>query len=330
MESAQQAIEERIIPPAQRASSIHMGPQNYLSVILRLIGMEIFKLRRRVMSKVLVIINIIASIGMFALVAVYVYLFMRSGATLPPGTLQSISEPLRLPMSLFLIQQLLLTLGQVLIVILVSTIVGGEYSSGTIRLMFTRGPTRMQILLSKVGTALVCILLCVIGITILGVLSGLLFNLTTGVALHFTLFSLAWLGNTLLFCLIIVLGLFVYAMMGLLISTLGRASAAGIASVLIWSFVIEPLISLVGAFAGGIGGPMGSFLQALPNYMIGRNISALLTKLAPSVFGGMSSLLYGPTVGSLTILHSILVLAAYLVVFIGLALWVVVRRDISN
>jgi ABC-type transport system involved in multi-copper enzyme maturation permease subunit len=330
MESAQQTMEERIIPPAQRASSIHMGPQNYLSVVLRLIGMEIFKLRRRLMSKVLVIISIIATVGMFALVAVYVYLFMRSGTAALPGTLQSISAPLRLPMSLFLIQQLLLTLGQVLIVILVSTIIGGEYSSGTIRLMFTRGPTRTQILLSKVGTALVCILLCVFGIMILGVLSGLLFNLTTGVALQFTLFSLAWLGNTLLFCLIIVLGLFVYAMMGLLISTLGRTSAAGIASVLIWSFVIEPLINLVGAFSGSLVGPMGSFLQALPNYMIGRNITALLTNLAPSVFGGMSGLLYGSAAGSLTVLHSLLVLATYLVVFIGLALWVVVRRDISN
>jgi ABC-type transport system involved in multi-copper enzyme maturation permease subunit len=330
MESAQQSMEERTFPPAQRASSIHMGRQNYLSVVLRLIGMEIYKLRRRSMSRVLTVISVIAAIGMFALVALYVSLFVRSGSGLPPGALQSISEPLRLPMSLYLIQQLLLTLGQVLIVILVSTIIGGEYSSGTIRLMFTRGPTRTQILLSKVGTALVCILLGVISITILGVLSGLLFNLTTGVALHFALFSVVWLGNTLLFCLIIVLGLFVYAMMGLFISTLGRTSAAGIASVLIWSFVIEPLVSLVGVFASSLGGPMGSFLRALPDYMIGRNISALLTHLAPSVFGGIAGLLYGSTAGSLTILHSILVLAAYLVAFIGLAWWVVVRRDITN
>jgi ABC-type transport system involved in multi-copper enzyme maturation permease subunit len=330
MESAQQAMEERTIPPAQRASSIHMGRQNYFSVVLRLVSMELYKLRRRSMSRVLIVISVIAAIGMFALVAVYASLFVRSGNSLPPGAFQSISEPLRLPMSLYLIQQLLTTLGQVLIVILVSTIIGGEYSSGTIRLMFTRGPTRTQILLSKVGTALVCIILGVIGITILGVLSGLLFNLTTGIALSFALFSLAWLGNTLLFCLIIALGLFVYAMMGLLISTLGKTSAAGIASVLIWSFVIEPLVNVVGAFAGGIGGPMGSFLRVLPDYMIGRNISALLTNLAPSIFGGLSGLLYGASAGSLSVLHSLLVLAAYLVAFIGLAWWIVIRRDVTN
>jgi ABC-type transport system involved in multi-copper enzyme maturation permease subunit len=330
MESARQTMEERIIPPAQRASSIHMGRQNYLSVVLRLIGMEIYKLRRRAMSRVLIIISAIASIGMFALIAAYAYLVMRSGVGLPAGALQSISDPLRLPMSLYLIQQLLLTLGQVLIVILVSTITGGEYSSGTVRLMFTRGPTRTQILLSKVGTALVCVVCGVIGITILGVLSGLFFNLTTGVALHFALFSIAWLGNTLLFCLVIGLGLFVYAMMAMLISTLGKASAAGIAAVLIWSFVAEPLIGLAGVVSSALGGPIGSFLRALPDYMIGRNISALLTHIAPSIFGGMAGLFYDTSSGNLTVLHSILVLAAYLVAFIGLAWWVVVRRDITN
>ena len=206
MESAPQVMPDPMASPSTRASSVLIGRQDYLSVLLRLTEMELYKIRRRTMSRVLSSISIIATLSLFGLIALAAFLTIKNGT--PAQDVRNLTEALRLPTSLALIEQLLLNLGQVLIIILVSTIVGGEYTSGTIRLMLTRGPTRTQILLSKVGAAIACIGLGVVAITFLGVVTGLLLNLTTGVTPSFTFFSAAWPGHVLLYLLIIMLGLF--------------------------------------------------------------------------------------------------------------------------
>src|SRR2546421_6083670 len=240
MESAPQVMPDPMASPSTRASSVLIGRQDYLSVLLRLTEMELYKIRRRTMSRVLSIISIIATISLFGLIALAAFLAINNGTS--PENVRSFTEALRLPRSLALIEQLLLTLGQILIIILVSTIVGGEYNSGTIRLMLTRGPTRTQFLFSKVGAAITCIGLGVVAITFLGVLTGLLLNLTTGVAPDFAFFSVTWLVHVFLYLLIITLGLFTYAMMALFLSTVGRATATGLSAGLTLTFLIEPMI----------------------------------------------------------------------------------------
>ena len=212
-----------------------------------------------------------------------------------------------------------------MIIILVSTIVGGEYTDKTVRLMLTRGPTRTQLLLSKIGAAADAVVLCVVGITLLGILTGFMLNFITGITPTFDFFSMSWLGHALLYMLITMLGLFTYAMMALFLSTLGRATAAGMAGVLTWSFLIEPAISIIGLFGRTISGPLGSFFQALPAYLIGPNISVLLQNDSPYIFPQSPG---AQVPQAATDIHALLVLAVYLVVFIGIALWVNRRRDV--
>ena len=324
MESAPHVTSDPAASPSRRASSVLIGRQDYLSVLLRLTGMELYKIRRRTMSKVLSSISIIATLSLFGLIALAAFLAINNGTS--PENVRNFTEALRLPRSLVLIEQLLLTLGQILIIILVSTIVGGEYNSGTIRLMLTRGPSRTQFLLSKVGAAITCIGLGVVAITVLGVLTGLLLNLATGVAPDFVFFSATWSVHVLLYLLIIILGSFTYAMMALFLSTLGRATATGLAGVLTWSFLIEPVIEVISNFGRNISGPTGSFFQSLPDYLIGTNISALLGNQSQYVFPTSSVAQIAPV----SDLHALLVLAAYIVIFIGLAWWITMRRDVTN
>ncbi len=324
MKFADPLMSEPQVSSPPRASSVRLGRPDYVSVIVRLTSMELYKIRRRAMSKVLGLLGILATLGLFALFALLTFLMSRSGS--PANAIHSFSEALRLPDSLVWTGQLLSTLGQVLVIILVSTIVGGEYTSGTVRLMLTRGPTRTQIFFSKVVAALVCIVLGVVGITLFGISSGFLFNLTTGIAATFAFFSAAWLGHAVLYLLAIVLGLFVYAMMAVCLSTLGRATAAGLAGVLTWSFLIEPLIATISFLGRGIGGPVGSFFQSLPDYLIGTNIRVLLgnqEQYLGSANGGLQTV--GPSN-----LHALIVLAVYIVVFVGSAWWVTLHRDITN
>src|SRR5947209_7313911 len=162
MKASQHMVAESSTPPSSRASSVLMGRQDYISAILRLTGMELYKIRRRLMSKVLSFISVLSVLSIFGLLALAAFLMAKDGT--PPDDILRFSEALRLPGSLSLIVQLLLTLGQIVVIILVSTIVGGEYADKTVRLMLTRGPSRTQFLLAKIGASTVCIMLGVVGI----------------------------------------------------------------------------------------------------------------------------------------------------------------------
>ena len=170
-----------------RTESVILGRQDYIFVLLRLIGMELYKIRRRIMSKVLVSITIALAILIFFLFSVNTFFVMNappesfappcpSSSGLPPGqptptcvppsaaqvaqfkedALRNASEPLRLPTSLNIAVQFALSAGTILIIILIGATAGGEFSIGTVRLMYTRGPTRSHFLLAKVGVAAVC------------------------------------------------------------------------------------------------------------------------------------------------------------------------------
>lgn len=324
MRAAPSTTPQQIVSRQTRAESVLMGRHDYISVVFRLIGMELYKIRRRAMSKVLSVISIITVVSLFTIFTVIAWQTHNSTSPLA----QSISEPLRMPFTFYFIAEVLLLLGEVLIVILASVMAGGEYAAGTIRLMYTRGPSRTQLFLGKVGAILVGILIGVIGLTIIGLISGGLLNLTTGFPQDFTFFSLTWLGHTLLYLLIIALGLFIYAMIAFALSTLGRASAAGIAGMLIWSFVVEQVVvALLAELGTAIGGALGKFFEALPDYTIGKNISSLLATQATGALGPAGPILYSQEE---TVLHALLVLAVYLVLFAGIAWLAVVRRDVTN
>src|SRR5205814_8210939 len=87
--------------------------------------------------------------------------------------LESVSTPLRLPISLNVAVQFALTSCIVLIIILIGTMVRCEYSIGTVRLLFTRGPTRTHFLLAKLGASFISVLIVILLMFILGVLTGL-------------------------------------------------------------------------------------------------------------------------------------------------------------
>ncbi|HJT59468.1 MAG TPA: ABC transporter permease [Ktedonobacteraceae bacterium] len=302
--------------------AVIIGRLDFFSVLLRLIGMELYKIRRRPMSKVLGIISVLAVV-LFFLVVLFVTLVLvqRDGSI---G-----ASPLLPPVAFYLVNQVVLVLGQVLIIILLGTLVGGEYGVGTIRLMLTRGPTRAQFLLAKVGASLVC---CAIGAVVmiaLGILLGFFFNLFTGLPFTFEFFTAAWLGHAVLYILISIFSLFVYSMLALFLATLGRSTAAGIAGALTWLLlgetILRTILDLIGAATGGA---TGDFLRAIPDYFIGSNTGALSQNQNQYLNFFGSSSLSDPS--SINDLHAILVLIVYLAIFIGISLWLKQKRDITN
>ena len=342
-------------------SSVILGRQDYVSVLLRLIGMELYKIRRRVMSKVLGSIAIAIAILIFVVISLGTIYVLNAppesfappcqGSSIqgsqppvsPPqegpssncpqpsaaqlaqfrqDALRSVSEPLRLPSSLNIVVQFALSAGTILIIILIGATAGGEFSIGTVRLLFTRGPTRTQFLLSKLGATIICIVIGILTMSIVGILTGQALNLLSGIAQSFDFLSAAWVAHSMLYLLIAMLDWFMYAAIAIFFGILGRSTVAGIVGAMTWLFV-EPILGGVLRLAGSFSnGPFVNFLKAIPDYFVGNNIGALLQNQGQYVFGGSGS--------SVSNLHALIVLAVYLIVFIGLAWRLNERRDVTN
>jgi ABC-type transport system involved in multi-copper enzyme maturation permease subunit len=343
------------MPASTRQSSVIMGNASYLGVLLRLIGAELYKIRRRAMSKVLSIIALIIMVMFFCIISIGSFFVLASpsatflsvssclSTTTKTGTpcanqsptqaeldqaklnaLTTVSTPLRLPSSLDVALQLIGVVGLVLIVILTGTIVGGEYSVGTIRLMFTRGPTRTQFFLAKLGAVLVCIVLGVLVTVLLGMLTGAVLNLFTGISSNFSFLTMSWFLHSLLKLLITMLSLFMFAAIALCLSTLGRATAAGVAGALVW-WGLEAIVGSVLALIGNeTSGSLGAVAKAIPNFFISTSINTLSQNQSTYITSNVLR------AGVVPDWQALLVLAVYLIVFIGIAWWVNQKRDISN
>jgi len=336
-----------------QTKSVILGKQSYPSILLRLIRMEIYKIRRRIMSKVLLSIAIVIAILIFLLFSINTFFVLNAPPESfsppcpptnapsqgqaqpncpPPSTaqvtqsreiaLRNASEPLRLPTSLSLAVQVALSAGTILIIILIGSSAGGEFSIGTVRLMYTRGPTRLQFLLSKVGVAALCAMIGILTITLTGILIGQTLNALSSIPQALDFLSANWIAHTLLYLLVAMFDWFIYATIAIFFGTLGRSTVAGIVGALTWLF-LEPILGSILKLAGTFSqGTFGNFLKTIPDYFISNNTGALLQNQGQYIFGGSSS--------SLSDFHALAVLLIYLAVFIGLSWWINERRDVTN
>lgn len=335
----------------ERSASVIPGRQDYLSVVLRLIGMELYKLRRRAMSKALGIIAVALAVLPFALVAFGTFATANAPAgsfspscQAPPGApspncptlsaaqiaqerqeiVAATSTPLRLPEALNIAVEYGLVVGVVLLVILVGSITGGEYSAGTIRLLFIRGPTRTQFLIAKLGASFIVIVIGMLAMVVPGILCGQLFNPVSGIAQMWTFWSGAWLGHALLYLLIAALDWFMFAIIAIFFATLGRSTAAGVVAGIGWLFA-EPILGGVLTLLGDVSrGPAGTVLKAIPNYFISTNFGALLNDQRQYLSFSATS------TPAVSVPHAIIVLLVYFALFIGLTWWINKRRDVTN
>ncbi len=339
---------ENAAPLATRTSTVILGRMDFFSVLLRLIGMELYKIRRSLMSKVLGTVAVALALLVALTVGMEVAInlntparqFVPSCLTQTGGNEQSgcsatelqrnkqallavLSEPLRLPTSL----EMAATQGEfnpaiIVLIVLIGSGAGGELSVGTVRLMFTRGPWRGQFLLAKYGAALVCAVVGVLGMALLGVIAGQLFNMLSGTPQNWDFLNAAWGWHALLYLLATMLNWWMYAVLAVFFGVLGRSTAAGVGGALTWFFV-EPIFSSILTAAGNFSlGGVGAFLSALPAYLMGNNARALQLNQAHYLFGSTGS--------SHSDLSALITLAAYLMVLIGLSWWLNESRDVTN
>ncbi len=338
-------------PDVKRVAPIVMGRKDYLSVLLRLIGMDLYKVRRRLLSKMLLLVGTLVIAFVFLALGIAAWRIASQPVTsyVPPNCavlphnvgcinhqpatladmqhekqriLDGAAQLLNIPGVWNVGERIVIEVLAVLGIILAGALVGGEYSLGTVRLMFTRGPTRLQFLFAKIVVLAIYIVPTIVFLMLLGTVIGGVMAQLVGIGTGLSFFTADRFGHLVLFLLLGMLYWFAYMLMALFFGTVGRSTVAGIVGPLIW-LAIEPLLgNIIAVLTGNFSGGLSDFLKAIPDYFLGNNLTSLLHNQG----NALSFANPGPYADG----HSLLVIAVYLVVFVGVACWLTVRRDVTQ
>lgn len=287
----------------------------------RLIAVEFFKLRKRMMTWVMALLVV----GLVVLL--YSILWSASSRVAHFGehnqfTGVDLRTALFLPGAVPYALQIVGTFGAVFAMILAAGTVGSEYAWGTVRLMATAACGRIQLIAAK--------LLVVFGLTAVGTLLAVAVALaySTIIALYYGSVSGDFVSGAFLRDQLAAYGrtLFVlapYVTLAFSVAVVGRSTLAGVGTGLGVAFA-EPIIDELMRAAG-------SPWKEIPNYLLNANTRIILLQnklpeVLPRFGGGRDELgggAHSPPVAGL-------ILMTYTLVFVAVAFALFRRRDIGS
>jgi ABC-type transport system involved in multi-copper enzyme maturation permease subunit len=284
--------------------------------MIRLIQAELFKLRKRALTGILLII--MAAV----LIVMHLILFAVS-RTIPadvsggPGLRSVLGLPAALPFAL----SILAALGSVLSVILMASSMGSEYTWRTMRTFLTVSESRASLLTAKLAS----VLILVIAGLVIGIVIGIIMSLITSMIGRYTIdpsfVNFDYLRIQFFRFWRTVYIILPYVSIAFLLSILGRSTVPGIAAGIGLPF-LEP-------FAVGLMTLAGGWVAEIPKFLPAANVATLQTMDAiPGGFsGGLGFNMGGDAVGPL---HATLVLGAYSAVCIAVSFWLFRKRDVTS
>lgn len=271
--------------------------------MLDMLRSELFRLNRRTMPKVLLLV--------LAVTVAAVYLLTwgatRSGqfsATEEADLLDS----LRLGNALATGLGFGAIFGSLFVIILAASLAATEYGWGTIRTLLPRGSGRAPFLAAKLivlaGFALLVVIVTLVAALASGAVVTIAEDLERGLGSGFAVDALIGIGRTWFTML-------PYLALGFMVALLARSSAAGISVATAVLFLEGQILSLVAA-AGGV-------LERLPELFLSRNVEAIMALNSDEAArAGLPHPWMAATV-----------LALYTAAFLALAFWRFHRRDVS-
>ena len=286
----------------------------------RLIRAEIYKLRKRSMTYILLLILI----GLFALILSIAQATAPTTTTVVNGITTTV--PVEAANIQFLqsainksIAMLGGLIGVVLAVVLVANGMGSEYGWNTIRPYLLCSESRSKMFTSKlIADAIFVVAGMIIGI-ITVILLGVLFTAIRGFSWNLGAGTLSFTGNQLLDFVRAFYVILPYALLAFLFTVLGQSTAAGIGFG-IGASVLESIITGLLSIAHG-------WLAKIPDYLLSPNISKI-TSLSGS--SGGVTVHAGTNTPVPSSLHAFIVVAVYCVVLTALSYTIFLRRDVTG
>lgn len=295
---------------------------------LKLVRVEVFKLRKR--SLVWILLGVL----ILVIVVVYVLLWLvtdqlvaSQGAGGPAGVGGvQITDPEQVRANLYLRQavpfglQMVQILGTFLAVVPGGAAVGAEYDWHTIRPFITAAPSRRQYLGAKLVAIFVLAFVgAIVGLATALACSAVVTELASSSDYSFV--DAAYIGDSLLSFVRTLLAIGPYLAMAVFFGTVGRSATAGIGftlGILFLETIVTGLLQLSSDFGA-----------RLTNAFPGTNVDTLMLEngLDSALRLAQSSSFQVPRVDPI---FSALIVVGYLLGFLGAALTVFDRRDITG
>ena len=286
----------------------------------RLIKAEIYKLSKRSMTYILLLILI----GLFALIVSITEANPSIMTTETNGintTVPAVAANIQFLQGAITSTIAMLGgfIGVVLAVVLVANGMGSEYGWNTIRPYLLCSESRSKMFASKlIADAIFVVAGMIIGV-ITVILLGVLFTAIRGYSWNLGASTLSFTGSQLLDFTRTFYVILPYALLAFLFTVLGRSTAAGIGFG-IGASVLETIITGLLSSAHG-------WLAKIPDYLLSINVSKITSLSGAS--GGVT-VYGGPNTPMVTSLHSFVVIAVYCVVFTAIAYTIFQRRDVTG
>ncbi|MHC4278075.1 MAG: ABC transporter permease subunit [Planctomycetota bacterium] len=285
----------------------------------RLIGAELFKLRKRLMTRVLLFVLV----GIVILL--YLLLLAVSKVAIPahgPEEIGEIQNLLGLPLAIPFALSILSSFGSVLAVILMASSVGNEYNWRTIRTVLICSESRFKLLGAKLISVGILVLIgLVIGVAI-GFIMSLITTTIGGYSFDFSFATSGYLWGQFFQFWRTFFVLIPYVLLGFLFAIVGRSAMPGIA-LGIGILFLESIITTFMSLAGG-------WIAKVPDYLLAANVRAITSMAGlPEGFGA------GMGVGDTSIqlpgvIHAFTTLAIYSLLFIVVAFYLFRKRDVTG
>lgn len=212
----------------------------------------------------------------------------------------------------------------IFILVFGARLLGMEYSSGTIRIIYARGTGRMQLLLAKMLTLAVVGAVLFIGFTLLvGAILGLMILALSGSFDPIGHISGAFWADVGRWALVQAISIGVAILLVAAAAGIGRSLAFAIAAALAF-FPVDNFLNILlilGIRATGHTQPWTGISQ----YQLGANLNVVLELLEPS---HRSRPAFAQPLAPVDATHALLVIGAYALIFAAIAVVRTVRPDV--
>jgi ABC-type transport system involved in multi-copper enzyme maturation permease subunit len=273
-----------------------------------LVGGELLKIRRQPANWPLPLI---------ALAAVMLLALLSSGggrqATDPGGIARAVLDPLTVTLQV--------GVGIPLLVLSVR-VVGQEYHLGTVRVLVARGTGRVRLLLAKL--AALAITAAAAAVVTGAMTVGALWLVEPEAVQAAVSAASAISGDAVLNLLAVALSLAACVLLGVFVATLGRSVAFGLAIALVWFPLDNVALLVLPALTVFTRMPLW---DGVTPYLLGGNLNTMVQALEPARRAVAFLVSPEPPVDGQ---HAVLVVAAYLAVFLAASLLLTWQRDIHH
>jgi ABC-2 type transport system permease protein len=282
----------------------------------RMIGAEFLKLRKRTMTKVLVMILA----GIIALVNLL--LLAISKVQLPAGGpgIGDMRDLLGLSTAIPFSLSLIASFGVVLAIILTASSMGNEYNWKTIRTALISSESRFKFLTAKlISLGSMVLIGMVVGVAT-GFIMGIITTAIGGYAFDFSFATGSYFWEQFLQFWRTFYTIIPFALLGFMMSIVGRSAMPGI-STGIGVVFLESIITAFMRLAGG-------WIAKVPDYLLSANVSAI--SAMNNLPQGFHS---GSGVGNLESMpgvpHAFITLGIYTLAFLTMAYYLFRKRDVT-